>query len=92
MAQFTGMDIEQVEALSKALQGAAETIKNQVVAPLNGKIGTSESIWKGKDANDFRSNWESQHKKALLNVIQALEGASRSAHNNAVEQAQVSGR
>lgn len=83
---LTGMDIEQVTALANQLKHAADLVSNQVVSPLNSKIGASGSFWVGSDANKFRSDWESQYKKSLLAVVQGLQAASQSATKNVQEQ------
>lgn len=87
MAQFTGMDIAEVQALSAQLTHASEEI-NQLANTLTSKL---EAVsWSGPDRDRFVSDWQGQHKSALLQISQALQGAATSATQNAQAQEQAS--
>ena len=87
MAQFTGMDIAEVRALSAQLTNASEEI-NQLANTLTSKLeGTP---WVGPDRERFVSDWQGQHKAALLQISQALQGAATAATQNAQAQEQAS--
>ena len=87
MAQFTGMDIQQVRALSAQMDNAANEI-GQLAQTLTSRL--NETHWVGPDQQRFVSDWESQHRAQLNNVVEALRNASRLATQNANEQEQVS--
>ena len=70
---FVGMDVEQVQNLSRQLDQKA-------------------TDWKGQDANQFRSDWNSDLTQKLRQVSQALKDASRKASQNAQEQQTTSSK
>ncbi len=87
MAQFTGMDITEVRALSAQLTHASEEI-NQLANTLTTKLeGTP---WVGPDRERFVSDWHGQYKSNLLQISQALQNAATSATQNAQAQEQAS--
>jgi hypothetical protein len=87
MAQFTGMDIAEVRALSAQLNNASEEI-NQLANTLTSKLeGTP---WVGPDRERFVSDWHGQYKSNLLQISRALQSAATSATQNAQAQEQAS--
>lgn len=87
MASFTGMDVQQVRALSVQLDNAANEI-SQLAQTMTSRL--HDTPWVGPDQQRFVSDWESQHRAQLTNVVEALRNASRLASQNANEQEQVS--
>jgi uncharacterized protein YukE len=85
-----GMDVDQVENIGHQLKKQAQDIQG-VINAVNGLIGQAESNWQGHDAQQFKSWWETQHRPALHNAMQAVDGLGQSAFNNASEQRSVSG-
>lgn len=87
MAQFTGMDIGEVRALAAQLTRASDEI-NQLATTLTSRLeGTP---WVGPDRERFVSEWHGQYKSSLLQISQALQGASQAATQNAQQQESAS--
>lgn len=91
MANIIGMDVEAVEQLSRELQTQANEVQS-VITAVDRLINHMQSIWKGRDSEQFAGWWREQHRPALDHAKEALEGLGRSAHNNATEQRDVSSR
>lgn len=84
-----GLDVEAVTQLSQQLKSQADGVQN-VVNAINSLVSNIPSIWQGQDAKDFEHWWASQHRPALENARQAIEGLSQSAMNNANAQRDAS--
>lgn len=84
---FVGMDIEQVQNLSRQLNQKASDIDN-IISTLNSTLQGTE--WKGQDAEQFRNDWNSNLTNSLKQVSQALKDASQKASKNAQEQQNTS--
>ncbi len=83
MANFTGMDIQQVRAFAQQLQQSAGEIK-ALMQKLTGQLqGTP---WVGNDRNKFENDWTGQHCAALNRVAGDLEQVAQAALRNASEQ------
>lgn len=91
MANIIGLDPDAVEQLSRDLKHQADEI-GSVIGKIDGLINHMQGIWKGHDSDQFAGWWRDQHRKALHNAQEAINGLGTSAHNNAVEQRQVSSR
>ena len=87
MAGMTGMNIEQVRALSQQLNQAADQVR-QIAGDLSSKLGST--TWVGQDQARFTSDWESSHRPSLTKVAEALAHASQLASQNAAEQERTS--
>ena len=83
---FEGMDTDQVISISNQLKHQADQINN-VIAAINGLVGQLPGVWHGKDATEFESGWNTQHRPALQNAATAVHGLGDSAMRNA--QAQI---
>ncbi len=84
---FWGADTTQLKDLGSKLQAGAAEIekqKNMLARVLQ------NTEWRGPDADQFRSAWETQHANALTRVAQALEEAGRHAVQNASQQEEAS--
>jgi WXG100 family type VII secretion target len=90
MAITHGMNVDAIEQLSRDLKGQAHQIE-AVISSVDRLVNQSQNEWKGKDATDFASWWNTQHRPALKDLQGKLDGLGTSAHNNAVEQKNVSG-
>ena len=86
---FVGMDVEQVQNLSRQLQQKASDIDN-IITTLNSTMQSTE--WKGQDAEQFRNDWNSSLTQKLRQVSQSLKDASRKASQNAQEQQTTSSK
>ena len=86
---FEGMDTEEVRTLAGQLQNQAQSI-TQVISSIDSIVASMESVWKGKDATDFQSWWQTQHRPHLSQAEQAIMGLHQSALSNAAQQDQVS--
>jgi uncharacterized protein YukE len=87
MANFTGMDIQQVRNLSTQMNtkaGEIRTIMQTLTTALD------NTPWVGPDQVQFVGDWKSQHCSQLNSVITALEDAGRRAATNADQQEQAS--
>ena len=82
-----GADVEQLRTLGTKLQAGASTIEQE---RSNLTRLLDSTVWKGPDANAFRSEWSGTHTSALNQVIQALRDAGHKATKNANEQDQAS--
>lgn len=81
-----GMDVDQVIGLSNQLKHQGDQINN-VISAINGLVSQLEANWHGKDATEFASWWNSQHRPALQKASEAVHGLGQAAYNNA--QAQI---
>jgi uncharacterized protein YukE len=81
-----GMDTGLVIGLSNQLKGQADQI-NGVISAINGLVAQLEQNWHGKDATEFASWWNTQHRPNLQRAEEAVRGLGQSAFNNA--QAQI---
>jgi WXG100 family type VII secretion target len=88
---IVGMDVEQVQNLAGQLHSQAEAIQS-VINAIDSIVSQLESAWQGNDARQFADWWNSQHKPALRNAMEAVDGLHQSALNNATEQSTASGR
>ena len=86
---FLGMDVEQVQNLSRQLDQKATDITN-MISTLNITLQSTE--WKGPDADQFRNDWNSTLSQKLRQVSESLKQASQSASRNAREQQEVANR
>jgi WXG100 family type VII secretion target len=88
---MVGMDVEHVQSLAGQLHQQAEAIQS-VIGSIDRIVADLQSAWQGHDARQFADWWNTQHKPALHNAQQAIDGLHQSALNNATEQSTVSGR
>ena len=88
MAQL-GADVEEMDRLAKAFEQEAKAIQ-AAISKINGKV--SGVWWKGRDADQFRSDWSGQFKPGLQKVVTALEQVSRQVKNEAQQQRITSGQ
>lgn len=88
---LVGMDVDQVRSLANQLHQQAEAIQS-VIGNIDRIVSQLQSAWQGQDARQFADWWNSQHKPALHNAQNAIDGLHQSALNNASEQQEVSGR
>ncbi len=88
---FEGMDVDEVRSLAGQLQTQAQKI-TEVVSSIDSIVSSMENVWKGKDATDFQSWWQTQHKPHLNQAEEAIMGLHQSALNNASAQDQASGQ
>lgn len=84
-----GADVEALDQLAKAFSTEAGKVK-QSISTIGGKLGSA--WWSGKDADKFRSEWESHYKKDLSRVAQALEDAAAKVKKEAQQQRVASGQ
>ena len=88
MAQL-GADVEALDQLAKQFSSEAEKIK-AAISSIGGKV--HGVWWKGRDADQFKSEWDGQYKSALQRVAHALEDASKKVKNEAQQQRITSGQ
>ncbi|MHC6591900.1 WXG100 family type VII secretion target [Arthrobacter sp. C152] len=84
---FYGSDVAQLRQLAKELAGSANRL-NALGQQLSSSI--SSGLWKGRDADRFRSEWTSSHAKLLRSATAGLETASKALLANADEQEKAS--
>lgn len=78
-----GADVDELRGLASQFNSAGQAIDIKALQ-LNMMLATTP--WKGRDANAFRSEWNSQHRRQLQQVKQALVDAARDLQRNADEQ------
>jgi hypothetical protein len=83
---ITGMNIGQVRHLASTLSNTADQIET-LVNTLSHQVGGV--VWRGHDADQFRSDWDTRHRSQLLAVAHALRDTSGVATRNANEQEQA---
>ena len=83
-----GLDIEQVGQLAAEMDKDAGII-GDITSTLTGMLGSTE--WTGPDAEQFRSQWDSEYATMLRNVSEALGAGAEACRRNAAEQEQASG-
>lgn len=88
---FEGMDTAQVMGLGNQLKHQGDQI-NSVIGAINGLVGQLAGVWHGKDASEFESWWNTQHRPALQQAAAAVHGLGQSAINNAQDQINTSSR
>ena len=82
-----GADVEALRNLGNRLNNGASEIQNQK-NQLNNQLRGVE--WRGQDADQFRSQWDTEHLPALERVARALEEAGKQATRNAQQQEDTS--
>lgn len=82
---FEGMDVDQVISTGNQLKAQGDAI-DHVISAINALVSQLPSIWQGKDATEFESWWNTQHKPALSQASAAIHGLGQSALNNASAQ------
>jgi uncharacterized protein YukE len=87
MANFTGMDIPAVRALSQQMTQSASQIR-QLMTQLSGQLNGTQ--WVGPDRSRFESDWNGTYVQQLTQVASALEEAAGRANQNAIEQESAS--
>jgi uncharacterized protein YukE len=87
MANFTGMDIPGVRALSSQMNQSAGQIR-QLMSTLTNQLNGTQ--WVGPDRSRFESDWSGTYVQQLTQVASALEDAANRANQNANEQESAS--
>ena len=88
VAGLYGADITQLRSLAKDFQRASQVLQLQGKT-LSNLIGSS-AAWTGNDANSFKEEWNSSHRKTLLAASQLLEKGSKELRANADDQERAS--
>ncbi len=89
MPRFSGMDLEEIERLSKTLHVESGRIEREA----NAMTATLENLpWVGNDQKRFLEVWRSRHLPALMNAAKGFETASREAHQHVRRQQGASSR
>jgi uncharacterized protein YukE len=83
MAQFTGMDINEVRTLANQMRSSAQQIEQAMSALTNKLHGTP---WVGADRERFVSEWDGTLTSQLRTVLNALDTAATTADKNASDQ------
>jgi uncharacterized protein YukE len=86
---FEGMDVDQVTRIGHQLNAQGDQI-DHVINAINGMVQSLAGVWHGKDATEFESWWNNQHRPGLQAASHAIHGLGQSALNNAAAQTQVS--
>jgi uncharacterized protein YukE len=79
-----GADVEQLRSASKNFSQGVNTLRS-AVKTLNTLV-SDQSIWRGRDADQFRSEWKGQSVSALNAAINALQEAADALRRNADQQ------
>ena len=85
-----GMDVDEVERVAAGLHSQAGNL-GHLIQSIDQLVNAAVHAWDGDDSRQFHEWWNSQHKPALNNAMNAIDGLSQAAKNNASAQRQVSG-
>lgn len=88
MADMLGMDVQAGDDLARKLQEQSQKIE-QIIHEVDGKV--KSLVWKGKDADTFKQDWEGCHKKALRQAKDLLQNNSEKLKKEVQQQRQTSG-
>lgn len=80
---LTGMDVAQVRKLARLMCKEAENIEHEM-STLTHQIEAAP--WKGKDREDYLTEWNQTHVAALRRVAEALRTACKEAGRYADQQ------
>lgn len=84
-----GADIDQMRELGRMLLAKAEQLEADVARPLSHQI-LGSSVWRGPNAEGFRSDWSASLEPMIRRAAQQLRAASERLTANANEQEQAS--
>lgn len=87
MPEF-GADVDALEELAFTFDREARTIE-RLLDQIRGKVETV--WWKGKDAETFRDEWDSEYRPQLMKIMHAFDHAHIRLIREAQEQRQASG-
>jgi uncharacterized protein YukE len=83
-----GADVEQLRTLAQQFGQVSDTLL-QTSSHLTNQINSTPA-WKGNDANQFRSNWNSSHRALIEQTVRALKDESKKLLDNANQQERAS--
>jgi len=86
---FEGMDVDQLTALAKQIDSAAQALYN-LVTSLTGTMGGLTLLWHGPVAATFEQDWESKNRPALLAAYNTLTNLHTHLVNNINQQTSAS--
>lgn len=90
MAIQQGANVAELRGVAKQFDSKAaevESIKNNLNALINNNIPAN---WAGRDADQFKNEWQASGMKSLAKLIEQLREASRTMKTNAAAQEQTS--
>jgi hypothetical protein len=87
---FEGLDVEAVEELARQLHAQSERL-GSISGAVNLLVDHSGHVWQGPSAEQFAGDWHQHYRPSLLGAMEALQGLSVSAANNAHDQRTASG-
>ncbi|MDO4791634.1 MAG: WXG100 family type VII secretion target [Buchananella hordeovulneris] len=87
MANMIGMNVEEVRALAGTFEQKAGELDN-IISTVESKLGAT--TWVGKDADQFRNDWNSRLKPDLKRAAEELRKAAGTAKTNATAQENTS--
>lgn len=90
MANFLGMDVDEVERVGHDLVNNQVSALNNVLHTIAGHVNNLPGIWHGSDSSTFIHEWETTHKGALTNLIAAINQLGHNALTQAGNQRDVS--
>ena len=79
-----GVDDAEVERVGNSLTTQANQL-HDVMNQIGTLVSQAVAVWEGNDALQFQDWWNSQHKPALEQAWQAIEGLGHSVLNNVSE-------
>jgi uncharacterized protein YukE len=83
-----GADVEQLRTLAQQFGKVSDTLL-QTSSHLTNQINSTPA-WKGNDASQFRSNWNSSHRALIEQTVRALKDESKKLLDNANQQEKAS--
>ena len=82
-----GMDVQQVRELATQFGAKADAI-DDIITEITNRLNSTE--WKGFDADQFRTDWNTNLTNDLRKVANALRTAQQQANRNAQDQENTS--
>lgn len=83
-----GMDVQAGDSLARKLHEESQKIE-QIIRDVDGQV--KGLVWKGKDADSFKQDWEGTHKRALTQAKDLLQRNSDKLKKEVQQQRQTSG-
>jgi len=83
-----GADVEQLDTLAKKFDTEAEQL-NQTINQIGSQV--KPVWWQGRDADRFRSEWDSQFAAQLRRISESLKQAGQGVRRQAQQQRSTSG-
>ena len=90
MAIQQGANVAELRGVAKQFNAKASEVE-QIKNNLNGLINNNiPANWAGRDAEQFKNEWQAEGMKSLAKLIEQLRDAAKTMNTNATAQEQTS--